>query len=364
MTTEAPRPPLTPRVREEARRRPGGWVPVNDLAYGPRDTVPPDGVLGSWQVDARGEVLRFWPNPGYRPSLAAQIRHDPEHGAAHALRRPAPPASPTATDAPSASWRTLWTAGLVTRSLAWDQRQPGALLVLDAAGRLRRLAAADGRELAGAGEWGPAGALGCTIAGDLLLLRPDGRLTVRRVEAPERSVADLADSVAEQLDGRLGAVSPLYGGRAVPGLAVGDTSGRVHFFRAAGKGIGAAPPPHQGPVRAVALIETQDGSDLLVLSGGEDGRVAAWIPGVRSLPALLDARPHPVTALAATGATPGGLLVVTAWADGLVRIGRPNRGTALDLGFGAPVHALAVGGDGRLVVATGHGLSCLLLEVS
>lgn len=85
----------------------------------------------------------------------------------------------------------------------------------------------------------------------------------------------------------------------------------------------------------------------------------AWVPGREPLPRPVEARACPVTAVAAAE-TPQGLLFVTAWTDGLVRVGHlAGAGTARDLQLGSPGRSAAVLRDGRVLLATDEGLLCL-----
>ncbi|GAA2986668.1 type VII secretion system-associated protein [Streptosporangium longisporum] len=62
-------PPLTDRMRAEARSMPGRWLYAVDPFFDPDGAVPPYGVIGAWRVDEHGEVSEeFTPNPGHRPS--------------------------------------------------------------------------------------------------------------------------------------------------------------------------------------------------------------------------------------------------------------------------------------------------------
>ena len=53
---------------EEAKQNPGGWVYKIDGDYGPDEHVPPEAIIGAWQVDDDGKITgEFLPNPNYRP---------------------------------------------------------------------------------------------------------------------------------------------------------------------------------------------------------------------------------------------------------------------------------------------------------
>nr|WSZ98815.1 type VII secretion system-associated protein [Streptomyces sp. NBC_00857] len=63
-----PVPALTEELRAQARRAPGTWLYSIDPAYDPAGSVPPQAVIGAWQVDEHGEPGAFNHNPNYRPS--------------------------------------------------------------------------------------------------------------------------------------------------------------------------------------------------------------------------------------------------------------------------------------------------------
>ncbi|MFE2746679.1 hypothetical protein ACFXKX_20445 [Streptomyces scopuliridis] len=133
---------------------------------------------------------------------------------------------------------------------------------------------------------------------------------------------------------------------AVPGGVVfGDEQGRVHAVVRKPPDSDPDPAPisakplqrltqplHEGPVTALAGIRIATNSPsgaesdwaaegpILVYSGGIDGRVRLWGVGADPLRAPVHARPHSVTALAAsTGEdSRSSAVVAVAWADGLV----------------------------------------------
>lgn len=50
----------------EARLNPGGWVYEIDDGYEPDGAVPPEAIVGAWQVDDGGNIVgEFLPNPNY-----------------------------------------------------------------------------------------------------------------------------------------------------------------------------------------------------------------------------------------------------------------------------------------------------------
>ncbi|MFJ3794084.1 type VII secretion system-associated protein [Kitasatospora sp. NPDC090091] len=79
-------PPVTDALRAEARRRRGGWIYSIDPAYDPNGEVPNYAVIGGWQVDANGALVRFLHNPNYRPSPQSRGWARPETAAEEALQ--------------------------------------------------------------------------------------------------------------------------------------------------------------------------------------------------------------------------------------------------------------------------------------
>jgi hypothetical protein len=60
-------------VIEAARHNPGGWVYQVDAKYSTEKNVPPEAIVGAWEVDLSGNVVgQFLPNPNYRPKLDEQ----------------------------------------------------------------------------------------------------------------------------------------------------------------------------------------------------------------------------------------------------------------------------------------------------
>ena len=50
-----------------ARKWPNGWVYEIEGDYGPDDAVPPEAVVGAWNVDPEGRIVGdFIPDPNYR----------------------------------------------------------------------------------------------------------------------------------------------------------------------------------------------------------------------------------------------------------------------------------------------------------
>ncbi|MDX3075723.1 hypothetical protein [Streptomyces sp. MI02-7b] len=59
-----------PGLVEEAAADPGGWVYEidADMVDDPEGSVPPEAVIGAWQVDAHGKLAGgYRANPNYRP---------------------------------------------------------------------------------------------------------------------------------------------------------------------------------------------------------------------------------------------------------------------------------------------------------
>ncbi|KIQ65790.1 hypothetical protein TR51_18775 [Kitasatospora griseola] len=139
-------------------------------------------------------------------------------------------------------------------------------------------------------------------------------------------------------------------------VATGDASGRVHLLddRDGTDAVHSDAPLHAAPVTAVDLAH--HGGHHLLVSGGLDGAVQAWMPGRGPLSPPVPARDVPVTAVA-VATTPGGLVCAAAWTDGLVRVvlAGAERVTH-DLRLGAPAVGLALTDEGRLCVATATGV--------
>lgn len=66
-------PPITDALRAQARANPGAWVYAVDPEFDGSDRVPPEGIVGAWRSDDRGELSgEFTPNPRYVPSPPAR----------------------------------------------------------------------------------------------------------------------------------------------------------------------------------------------------------------------------------------------------------------------------------------------------
>ena len=66
-------PPITEALRAQARANPGAWVYAVDPEFDGSERVPPEGIVGAWRSDDRGELSgEFTPNPRYVPSPPAR----------------------------------------------------------------------------------------------------------------------------------------------------------------------------------------------------------------------------------------------------------------------------------------------------
>ncbi|MDH6133297.1 hypothetical protein P3T37_002692 [Kitasatospora sp. MAA4] len=162
-----------------------------------------------------------------------------------------------------------------------------------------------------------------------------------------------------------GAEPEPWGGSAASALAWlparGDGCGSVHWLPS-----GAGEVLHTGPVTALDGVPLPEHGPVggeeavLLVSGGADGLVRAWKPGHVPMPNPVDSHTCPVTAVA-IAAGPRGLVVASAWADGLIRIcclAEPGRTVELRLGAAArdllvddAGHVLALLPDGLVSVA-------------
>jgi hypothetical protein len=70
---------ITQEMRDNAKANPNTWLHILDPAFRPGDDVPPWGVIGSFRVDAAGDIdEHFEPNADYRPSPVAAGMPSPE----------------------------------------------------------------------------------------------------------------------------------------------------------------------------------------------------------------------------------------------------------------------------------------------
>jgi hypothetical protein len=76
--TSLPAPPITDAVRAEAKSSPDAWVYAVDPGFGVQAEVPPEGIVGAWHSDEKGEISAdFVPNPRYRPTPQARGWEEP-----------------------------------------------------------------------------------------------------------------------------------------------------------------------------------------------------------------------------------------------------------------------------------------------
>jgi len=251
--------------------------------------------------------------------------------------------------------------GPVDAATAGRGRYAGRVLLADPAGTVRVLDAATGAvtgRVTGL-DHGPLADIANAAGGRLALVDAWGGVdVVASAEAdPERRLDDALERLIDAAEGRPSAVC------VFPTAILGDALGSVSWFgelpelhgtdAPAARGVFTVP-QHRGPVTAVAGLDLGTGAPLLV-SGGRDGHVRLWSPGTTPMVEPLDARPTPVTALAADH-TERGTVVAVAWADGLVRLRRLDDEDAMDLRLGTPVRGIAICADGRIVLGSRLGV--------
>jgi hypothetical protein len=67
----AVKPPVTPELRERAKLAPGTWIYAVDPAFVGTVDPPSWAVAGAYEVDEKGEIDEFIPNPDYLPTAFA-----------------------------------------------------------------------------------------------------------------------------------------------------------------------------------------------------------------------------------------------------------------------------------------------------
>ncbi|MCC9310080.1 hypothetical protein LN042_23930 [Kitasatospora sp. RB6PN24] len=220
------------------------------------------------------------------------------------------------------------------------------------------------------------------LAGRVLLADVDGALVLldqvtgepagapgpAAVPAGIRSLVCLADGTVAALDGGQvgdqGVVRVVFGSgaaaldglkaTAVAGLpAIGDGCGAVHWLGGLSTQLQTL---HNGAVTALGGYQLPTGGEVLLVSGGVDGTVRAWKPSRAPMPSPVDSRSCPVVAVD-VGGGPQGLIVASAWRDGLVRVRRLGEaGRTVDVRLGSAVHSLAVTGSGSVLVGMADGV--------
>ncbi|MEU8542130.1 hypothetical protein AB0C52_19435 [Streptomyces sp. NPDC048717] len=257
-------------------------------------------------------------------------------------------------------WRLRWSRvtgdltppwpGPVTALAAPD----GMLLTADLGGTVRLLAAADARPLGQLDHpvTGRITALAPAPDGTVLLLDERGRLHTAPGREPRAPYLHrLTEAVTATLTRHPGTALATIAGSVV----VGDRLGSVHAFGLTGLHQASL---HSGRVTAVAAVESET---PFVCSGGSDGTVRRWTPGQDPDPEPLRRRSSPVVSLAAAQ-TPHGPVVAAAWGDGVVELHRLERRERGVFRAGPAVRAVAVTGDGALVVGLDEALVCVTLR--
>ncbi|MFD8479274.1 hypothetical protein [Kitasatospora sp. NPDC059673] len=282
-------------------------------------------------------------------------------GRAHLLRARLlgtdPAAAARLADAPS-PWAVRWARwepGAVAAAV-----QGGHWLVADRNGTIRRLAAFDGSMVGvvPVGEPRPLQAITVTAGGSLVMLDTwsGTELLAPTSPAPGLEPFDLDEALA-RLRSAAGPLTALAAEPQLPAAApaVGDAAGAVHWYEG---GEVRSVPLHTGPVTALAAHALGTGQDAfpLLASGGYDGAVRLWGPDDDPMPGPADRRPAPVTALALASDGSAGLLLATAWSDGLIRVRRLELpGRPVELRLGSDVRTLGFA-NGALLVGLTDGL--------
>ncbi|MFB7665843.1 hypothetical protein ACFC1R_18130 [Kitasatospora sp. NPDC056138] len=201
--------------------------------------------------------------------------------------------------------------------------------------------------------------LACGDDGGVYVLDRKGVVTSVPLGGDPGPPTDAAEGVPKDVDNGVSAMATLGGdeGRL---LAVGDGGGGVLYAQVdVGRILKPDQPLHQGRVNSLDLTRTDGG--VLVVSGGADGRVWSWMHGRPPMQDPIDARDCPVTAVAVAG-TPEGLLIGSAWADGLVRLRRWGAApTVVDLRLGLPAGSLVIDPGGLVCLALPEGVLGLTL---
>ncbi|MFF6779004.1 hypothetical protein ACFY8W_36400 [Streptomyces sp. NPDC012637] len=296
-----------------------------------------------------------------------------EHGSGSAVR------AELEAVAAASPWRVRWVLGRGDLVPPWPgpvvalapggDRFPGAVLVVDLFGTIRRVAFEDGAP-EGRILGSPASALGVLQDGSVLCLQDTGGIAAETrwsQRSASRGIASLvqeqsyaADSLEAVLQGQQGtalAAAPSTDGDVV---AVGCATGEVRVLGAVEDQVCL----HSGPVTGVAVVSVPLGEGAVtsvVYSGGADGTVRLWAPGGEPMAAPYVRRGCPVVAVHAALTSRGPALAI-AWADGLVELHEPGLGHVRGFHPGRPVRGLAVTPTGEVVVGLDDALICLFLS--
>ncbi|MGW4892303.1 hypothetical protein ACWEQL_08545 [Kitasatospora sp. NPDC004240] len=286
---------------------------------------------------AAGPALVVEPDPAVRaPVLLARLPHD----AAEGRRRPLEGAAGWVIH--RAHWNTgsLWQVGALAQG-----PNAGYVVLLAEDGTLQAVEAATGQAypIPAAHGPNPARSLLALADGTIAALDAEGR--------PHLLTGSLLPAPPPPADAVLTVLGPLD--------TAGDSLGRVHM-----QPTEPPLPVHTGPVTALGGTALDgaalEGAASLLLSGGADGCIRSWRPGSGQAPEQVDARECPVTGVAA-GQDRYGPVLAAAWADGFVRIHRPDSGHTIGLRLGSPVRSVLVDGQGLVLVVMADGFVAILL---
>lgn len=302
-------------------------------------------VAAAWE--AAGPALAAEPDPLVRAAvLHARLLGMDEKAAARLADFPAP-------------WRAAW-AMWPNSSLGWPGpvaslavgagSTEGQLMLGDPSGVIRTVDAATGtpRGRVPLAEAKPLRGVTVTAGGDVVLLDSLGTLAAADGTGwLDEPLAALQSASVASLSA-VAAVADLAG--AAP--AAGDEAGAVHWYR---DGAVHSRQLHAGPV--TALAGALHGGTPVLVSGGFDGAVRLWTAGMEPSAEAWDVREREVSAVAVAGG-PAGMTTAAAWADGLVRVRRPDGSAPLELRLGSQIWALALKGD-LLVLGTSDGVAAV-----
>ncbi|WP_280700127.1 hypothetical protein [Kitasatospora sp. GP82] len=213
--------------------------------------------------------------------------------------------------------------------------------------------------------------LACGYDGVLLAVDRAGTMACLPSPVPDKldRPATVAGYAAQHVGSELTTIAALPN-RTSQALFTGDAKGGLRLFlNPFGNGMADSLPRYDAPVLAIGVADHRFGA--FIVSGDADGRVWAYELGRPPAEDLfgrplteepIDARDCPVTALAATE-TQQGIVMVAAWADGVVRLRRQDSAdTVLDLRLGSPVRSAAVDRTGRVFLAVPEGVFALQLR--